>query len=155
MTRLGDMPGRHRQVEYKIAPTDSDFIIGSNSIHRTEDLYTEELRTIADPLNRLNKRLFDITTSLLLLILSPILLPFQKHKRHYYAHCWQVFIGKKSWVSTTYADTHNGIFAPEDALSHRTTPISPELKQRLHLRYLRNYKLSTDLQILMKNIFSI
>ena len=155
MTCLGNMPGRHRQVEYKIAPNDSSFIIGSNSIHRTEDLYTEELRTIADPLNRRNKRLFDIGTAMLLIILFPILLPFQRHKRSYFAHCWQVLIGKKSWVGVCHANTRNGIFAPEDALPRRNAPLNSELKQRLHLRYLRNYKLTTDLQILYKNIFSI
>ena len=155
MTRLENMPGRRRQVEYKIAPNDSDFIIGSNSIHRTEDLYTEELRTIADPLNRRNKRLFDIVTSLLLMLLFPILLPFQRNKKHYLAHCWQVFVGKKSWVGTAHADTRSGIFAPEDALPHHNTPLSPELRQRLHLRYLRNYRLTTDMQILTKNIFNI
>jgi GT2 family glycosyltransferase len=155
MTRLENMPGRRRQVEYKIAPNDSVFIIGSNSIHRTEDLYTEELRTIADPLNRRNKRLFDIATSLLLMLMTPILLPFQHNKRHYFAHCWQVFVGKKSWVGTAHADTRSGIFSPEDALPHRNTPLSPELRQRLHLRYLRNYRLSTDIQILTKNIFNL
>ena len=155
MTHLGNMPGKHRQVEYKIAPTDSNFIIGSNSIHRTEDLYTEEIRTIADPLNRRNKRLFDIISSILLILFSPILLPFQRHKQHYYAHCWQVLVGKKSWVGVAHANTRNGIFAPEDALPRPASSLSPELKQRLHLRYLRNYKLTTDLQILFSNIFNI
>ena len=155
MTHLGNMPGKHRQVEYKIAPTDSNFIIGSNSIHRTEDLYTEELRTIADPLNRRNKRLFDIISSMLLILFSPILLPFQRQKQHYFAHCWQVLVGKKSWVGVAHANTRSGIFAPEDALPRPASSLSPELKQRLHLRYLRNYKLTTDLQILFSNIFNI
>lgn len=164
MTALGGLSGRHRQVEYKIAPTDSSFIIGSNSIHRTEDLYTEELRTIADPLNRRNKRLLDIGSSLLLILLTPVLLPFQRHRRSYLPHCWQVLTGKKSWVGVAHADigreqspsaTRDGIFAPEDALPRRSAALSPELKQRLHLRYLRNYKLTTDLQILFINILRI
>ena len=164
MTALGGLSGRHRQVEYKIAPTDSSFIIGSNSIHRTEDLYTEELRTIADPLNRRNKRLLDVGSALLLILLTPVLLPFQRHRRSYLPHCWQVLIGKKSWVGVAHTDTNrekspsairDGIFAPEDALTRRSSALSPELKQRLHLRYLRNYKLATDLQILFMNIFRI
>ena len=164
MTALGSLSGRHRQVEYKIAPTDSSFIIGSNSIHRTEDLYTEELRTIADPLNRRNKRLLDVGSALLLILLTPVLLPFQRHRRSYLPHCWQVLIGKKSWVGVAHTDTNrekspsairDGIFAPEDALTRRSSALSPELKQRLHLRYLRNYKLTTDLQILFMNIFRI
>ena len=155
MTLMGNMPSRHKQVEYKIAPTDSDFIIGSDSIHRAEDLYTEELHTIANSLNRRNKRLFDIITSTLLILLFPILILFQRHKKHYLPHCWQVLTGKKSWVGTAYADTRSGIFAPEDALPHRSATLSPEVRQRLHLRYLRNYRLTTDMQILTKNIFNI
>lgn len=155
MTHLGNMPRRRREVEYKIVPTDSDFIIGSNSIQRAEDLYTEEIRTIADPLNRRNKRLFDIVAAILLLLFSPILLPFQRRRKLYYAHCWQVLTGRKSWVGTMHSDIRSGIFAPEDAIPHRASSLSPELRQRLHLRYLRNYKLANDIQILAKNILNI
>ena len=75
-----------------------------------------------------------------------------------------MLIGKKSWVGVAHTDTNrekspsairDGIFAPEDALTRRSSALSPELKQRLHLRYLRNYKLTTDLQILFVNIFRI
>ncbi|MBO4599385.1 MAG: glycosyltransferase [Bacteroidales bacterium] len=155
MTQLSHLPGNRRQVEYKIAPSDSDFIIGSHSISRAEDLYTEELRTIADPLNCRNKRLLDIITSLFLILLSPILFPFQQRKREYFHHCWQVLTGKKSWVGTTNGETPSGIFAPEDALPRRASSLSPELRQRLQLRYLRNYHLTTDLQILFKNLLNI
>ena len=155
MTKLGQMPGRHNPVEYKIVPNESDFIIGSNSINSAEDLYTEELRTIADPLNRRNKRIFDILSALLLIIFSPLLIPFQRRKKLYYTHCWQVLIGRCSWVGTSIDTTRPGIFGPEDALPRRASTLSPELKQRLHLRYLRNYKITSDIQILFKNLFNI
>ena len=155
MTKLGQMPGRHNPVEYKIVPNESDFIIGSNSINSAEDLYTEELHTIADPLNRRNKRIFDILSALLLIIFSPLLIPFQRRKKLYYTHCWQVLIGRCSWVGTSIDTTRPGIFGPEDALPRRASTLSPELKQRLHLRYLRNYKITSDIQILFKNLFNI
>lgn len=155
MTLLSQMPGRHNQVEYKIVPNDSDFIIGSNSINCIEDLYTEELLTIASPLNRRNKRILDIASSFMLILLSPLLLPFQQRRRLYYPHCWTVLTGRRSWVGTSRHETRPGIFAPEDALPRRTAGLSTELKQRLHLRYLRNYKITTDIQILMKNLFNI
>ena len=155
MTRLSRTPGHRSQTEYKIAPNDSDFIIGSNSISCAEDLYTEELRTINTPINRRNKRIFDVVTALLLILLSPIFIFFQKRKKAYYSHCWKVLVGSKSWVGTGDGSCSQGIFGPEDALPHRASSISPELKQRLDLRYLRNYKLATDIQILFKNLFNI
>lgn len=155
MTDLSQLPGRRQQVEYKIVPSESDFIIGSNSINSTEDLYAEELHTVVSPLNRRNKRLLDMATSLLLILLSPILFWFQGRKRLYFVHCWQVLTGRKTWVGTRGHETRPGIFGPEHALSAQPKYLSPELKQRLHLRYLRNYKIATDLQILAKNIFNI
>ena len=154
MTELSQLPSR-QQVEYKIVPSDSDFIIGSNSISSAEDLYAEELHTIVSPLNQRNKRLLDITTALLLILLSPILFWFQHRKKLYFAHCWKVLIGKKTWVGTRGNETRPGIFGPEHALSTHPKYLNSELRQRLHLRYLRNYKITTDLQIITKNIFNI
>lgn len=151
MSTLRSIPGHRTQVEYKIVPSDSDYIIGSNSIHSAEDLYTEELQTVSAPLNSRNKRMLDILSSFLLLVLSPLLFWPQRHKRNYFPHCWQVLTGHKSWVGT---DSH-AVFGPEDALPRRTSELSPELLQRLQLRYLRNYHLTTDLQILFRNLFNI
>ena len=61
-------------VDYKIAPAESDFIIGSESILSPDELYITELNTIATDTARRSKRLFDIGTALLLLLLSPLLL---------------------------------------------------------------------------------
>ena len=152
MTELNQMPGRRWMVEYKIVPSDSDFIIGSNSINSTEDLYAEELRTIATPLNRRNKRLLDIVSAMLLLVFSPVMIWVQNDKQHYFAHCWHVLTGRKTWVGTPGSETREPVFGPEDALPRRTTPLSPEVQKRLYLRYMRNYKLTTDIQILLKNI---
>lgn len=155
ISQPGYIYGRKGQVDFKIVPTDSDFIIGSNSINCAEDLYTEELKTIASPLNRRNKRMLDIATALILIVMSPILIWFQHFKEKYFVHCWQVLIGKKTWVGTSNGVTRKGIFGPEDGLPHKAKPISPEIIERLQLRYLRNYKLTTDIQIILKNIRNI
>ena len=153
MTQLAH--GRNSQVEYKIVPPESDFIIGSNSISSAEDIYSEDLLGIATPLNRRNKRLLDILSSTLLLLLSPLLFWFQHHKGTFFPHCWQVLTGRRSWVGTDDGSTRPGIFAPEDALTARATGLSNEVRQRIRLRYLRNYRPTDDLHILTKNIFKI
>lgn len=155
MTQLSHLPGRRQQVEYKIVPNESDFIIGSNSINSAEDLYTEELHTIVSPLNRRNKRLLDIFVAVLLILFSPVLFWFQHHKKNYFADCCQVLVGRKTWVGTEGNETKNGVFSPENALPGNVEKLSREVRKRLQLRYLRNYKLATDLQILIKNIRNI
>lgn len=153
-------------VDYKIVPSESDFIIGSNAISSSEDLYTIDLNTIATPLNQRNKRLFDIITSLLLITLSPLLFWFQRRKQHYFTHCFAVLVGKRSWVGYSESDNkrlaHNptleplphirrGIFTPKDMMPGNTLLDGA----RLNLRYARTYKVVTDLYILWKNLFNI
>ena len=99
--------------------------------------------------------MFDIVSSLLMTILSPLLIWFQRRKKTFYAHCWQVLRGRKTWVGTSGKETKMGVFGPEDLLPQRAAAISPEVRQRLHLRYVRHYKLTTDLQILLKNLRNI
>lgn len=128
-------------VRFKIVPSDSDIIIGSNTISSSEDLFSVDINTIDSPFNRRNKRLFDLISAALLLLLSPLHIWFQKQKSQVFPHLIQVLVGKKSWVHPT-----NGIFTPADILDHKPTDT-----QRLNQRYMRNYKLGTDVAILFKN----
>ena len=131
-------------VNYKIAPSDSDFVIGSDSILSRDDLYLDDLNTISTATCRRNKRFFDLATSLLLLILSPLLFWFQHRKKSYFAHCLTVLAGHCSWVGYP---GRQGVFSPSD-IAH---DLSPEVHERLLLRYMRRYRTSSDAAILMKN----
>lgn len=137
-------------VTYRIVPPESDFIIGSNSINCSEDLYTIDLNTIASPANQRNKRLFDIVTALLLLCLSPILLWFQKRRSDYLKHCLLVIVGKLTWVGY---EQHPGVFEPKDLTSRQPQNSTTErLNQQINLRYARSYKVSTDFLIVWRNM---
>lgn len=139
---------KEKNVEYKIVPSESDFVIGSNTISSREDLYTEELNTIDTPTNRRNKRIVDLATALLLILLSPILFWFQRRKKQYFPDCFRVFSGRYSWVG--YSATR-GIFSAADAV--RTDRAIN--KERIELKYARNYRPSMDLVIIWKNLFNI
>ena len=134
-------------VQYKIVPSDSDIIIGSNAISSYEDIFTVDLNTIDSPVNRRNKRIFDIISAGMLLCLSPVLFLFQKRKCNYFRDCWQVLVGKSTWVGY---EGRQGVFRPCDMVSGHDVD-----EQRLNLRYTRNYKLGSDIIILWKNIFNI
>ncbi len=131
-------------VEYKIAPSESDYIIGSETILSPDDLYITNLDTISTDTNRRVKRTFDIATSLLALLLSPILFWPQKRKNKYFGHCLSVLVGSLTWVGYT---GHRGVFSPSDLLPSAST----ELQERLLLRYMRHYRTATDTSILLRN----
>lgn len=132
-------------VEYKIAPLESDYIIGSESVLSPDDLYIADLNTISTDTSRRRKRLFDIGTSLILLLLSPLLFWFQKRKGSYFGHCLSVLVGSITWVGYT---NHRGVFSPADMLR---TDATEQLRERLTLRYMRHYSTATDFTILMRN----
>lgn len=155
-----------KNVEYKIIPSESDFVIGSNSISSPEDLFSEELNAVTTPMNRRNKRLFDIVSALALLLMSPVLFWFQKHKDNYFRDLFNVLVGRKTWVGD------NGIFSPADIISasphganERQQGSCPDEaeegqqiaggEQAVALRYARNYHIATDMTILWKNILKI
>ncbi len=132
-------------VEYKIAPTEGDYIIGSDSILSPDELYLADLDTISTDTCRRTKRLFDIGTSLLLLLFSPALFWFQRHKSRYFSDCFAVLIGRMTWVGYT---GHPGVFTPAVLLPDA----SPELQERLMIRYMRHYSTATDFTILFRNL---
>ena len=131
-------------VEYRIAPADGDFVIGSDSILSREGLFLDELTTISTDSCRRKKRLLDVGFAVLFLALSPVLFWFQQGKKGYYAHCLQVLCGSNSWVGYR---GKKGIFSPADIADNT----SPEMQERLMLRYMRHYKTSTDAAILLRN----
>lgn len=135
-------------VEYKIAPSVGDYIIGSETILTSDALYIADLDTISSDTSRRTKRMFDLGTALLLLLLSPLLFWFQRDKRHYFSHCLGVLAGRLTWVGYT---GHRGVFTP----SALQPEASPELQERLLLRYMRHYSTATDFSILTRNWNSI
>ncbi len=132
-------------VEYKIAPSESDYIIGSESVLSPDDLYIADLNTISTDTSRRRKRLFDIGTAMALLLLSPLLFWFQKRKGNYFGHCLSVLVGTLTWVGYT---NHRGVFTAADMLRGNATE---QLRERLTLRYMRHYSTATDFTILMRN----
>ena len=130
-------------VEYRIAPDGADYIIGSESILAADNLLLAELDTISTDTSQRTKRLFDMGTSTLLLILSPVLWWFQRDKGHYFKDCFKVLTGTLTWVGYT---GHKGVFSPWQPYP----TANQEQKDRLTLRYMRHYRTATDWQILLR-----
>ncbi len=144
-------------VTYKIAPGEGDYIIGSEVINSMEDLYAIDLYTLADNLPRRNKRILDTTVAILALLLSPILFWLQRSKHSYFTHCIQVLAGRKSWVGyegnePELPQLRVGIFTPLNLLPGRSKAQLSLNAHRLNVRYAKNYRLATDLSIILRNL---
>ncbi len=145
------------QVEYKIAPPESLFIIGSNSINDKGDFYLIDVPTLNNPVNKRNKKIFDLATSFILLLLSPILIWTSNNKSKYFSNILNVLIGKLSWVgykdsqNKHYKGIRNGVFSPTEMLEE--LPSDPAVTERLNALYAKEYKVFNDLRIVMKGMF--
>jgi len=144
-------------VDYKIAPEDSLSIIGSNSINTAGDLYTVNINAITNVENRRNKRLIDLASCLIFIILLPLLIFLVSKPLGLIRNIFLVLVSCRSWVSYI-RDEHyeverlpnirKGILNPLDAFGK--DKMSEEIKQRLNFIYARDYSTKTDLNIIMK-----
>ena len=139
------------QVEYKIAPENGMAIIGSNSIFSTEDMYAIPVHSIVQKENRIRKRLFDVCSALLLLLLLPLDIWFVREKGGFVRNIFQVLAGKKSWVGCQLQNPkylRPGVLHPVDAFSNHI--FSEEMIALADNLYTRDYKVKVDLMTMLK-----
>ncbi|HRO76076.1 MAG TPA: glycosyltransferase, partial [Crocinitomicaceae bacterium] len=144
-------------LDFKIAQPDTVYLIGSNSIETSGDLYMLNINQINSEKNIRYKRLFDIFGSLILTLGLPISIWFFKNKRNYIQNLISILLGKKSFVGyitdESKSTTNNlplikkGILTPDttNSLSDKNT------LNKVNLIYARDYSISKDLKILLKN----
>jgi GT2 family glycosyltransferase len=138
-------------VDFKIAPPDTLYMIGSNSIDTAGDLFMLETNSIHKPLNKRKKRIFDVVLSLLLLLSSPISVLFVKNKSGFFKSIFRVLTARMSWVG--YAEIAVGKSSLPALKKGAVTPLTgmPEMAHtqetadKLNLIYARDYKLRNDL----------
>ena len=142
-------------LEYKIAPPESSYIIGSNSINISGDIHVLDINSIGKKGNRRRKRCLDLSLSIIFFMFYPVLLFFVKYPRLFFHNIIYCFIGKKTWVGyypMPACDVQNklpklkkGVLSPIDSfnLEHLNT----ETIQQVNNLYARDYKIKNDLII--------
>ncbi len=149
--QLGDL-------EFKIAPNESQFIIGSNSINATGELYTLDIMGIMKKENKRAKRIFDIIGSLLLLGLSPILFLWILDPIEFIKNCITTLFGQNSWLGFAPGGKQEdilpkikpGILYPTDILKKKD--INQQVIDNLNLLYYKEYQVGNDFKLLIKNL---
>lgn len=166
-------------IEYKIAPPESMFIIGSQAINAPGNLYVLESNHIDKPGNHRRKRTFDVITAFLFLFTYPLLVWFVDYPMGFLGNIFFVLFGKKSWVGylietpqapcqkpqvqwekaiaqDTSADTlprlREGVLTPGDGLDTSTELPDPA---ELNTAYSKNYSLLYDAGIIRNGFRSL
>lgn len=143
------------ELEFKIAPPESMYIIGSKSIQGGGELFVFEINSISKNANRRNKRLLDLSVSLVFLLSIPLTIWFPKNKPGFVRNIFKVLFGRLTWVGF-FPDSgqqlpriRKGVLHPSDLLS--SDEQKPETRAKLNAVYAKDYRIRTDLSILMKN----
>lgn len=144
------------EIDFKIAPPESLYIIGSNSIEGSGELFIVDINSISKPQNRRDKRLFDIIVSIILTILSPLIIWFVKQKAGFLKNLVSVTLGKKSWVGFYKGSEQKlpklkqGVLHPGILLKQNEQ--REETFRKLNVIYAKDYHLGSDLKLLMSCI---
>ncbi|MEN9304148.1 MAG: hypothetical protein RL264_2577 [Bacteroidota bacterium] len=85
-------------IDFKIAPPSSNYIIGSNSIEKNGELYQLNFNAINQPEKLRSKRLFDVVSSLSIICFFVLIIWFYKNKKQFIFNIINVLTGKKTMV---------------------------------------------------------
>jgi len=147
-----------QETEFKIAPANSKFIIGSNSINSPGGFYeamqTNQLSTAA---NKRNKRILDVLIGLFIIVISPLLTFIYENKTRFIKNMLGVIFGKLSFVGYAKSElipilpkTKKGVLTPLHL--RKESNLTKDAIASINYEYAQNYTTSNDLTIIFKNI---
>ncbi|MFM8243908.1 MAG: glycosyltransferase family 2 protein [Crocinitomicaceae bacterium] len=147
------------KLDFKIAQPDTSFLIGSNSIENSGELYLLNINAISKSENKRIKRVLDVVISLTLFTLSPILIWIYKNKMAFLQNIVQVLLSKKTMIGYQFENStdtknyllpaiKNGVIPVQNWFSKNTSIPS----DNLNIIYARDYSPLIDLKLLLKNL---
>ncbi|MGK0251894.1 MAG: GT2 family glycosyltransferase [Gammaproteobacteria bacterium] len=150
-----------KRLQFKIAPPESAFIIGSNSIERGGNVFLMDLNAVNKASNKRRKRSLDFVLALVFLFSYLIIVWGVQEKVGFFRNILSVIGGQKSWVG--YAKTRatqpdlpqirTGVLNPMDRIRFLKTP--EETAKKLNAVYAREYGLRKDLAIVSSGFSSL
>jgi O-antigen biosynthesis protein len=146
-----------KDYEFKIHLPGSQSFVGSNSSSTSGDLYIIDRRfNLSDFAQIRNKRLVDIASSLLFIVIFPFIFFYVKRPGAFFAHCIKVLFGKMTWVGYSTAVFTNylpklrpGVIEPYNILAGYEP--ATEVKTHINKAYAQHYAPLTDVTLLLNN----
>jgi hypothetical protein len=105
---INSISGTKTGVRNKFHASGSSSIVGSDSKNDSGDyVASTKIYNIAKPINRRNKRLFDVVLAGIFILGFPVFIFLQKRPAGFYKNVFKVLAGKKTWVG--YATEENDL----------------------------------------------
>ncbi len=143
-------------VEFKIAPPGSGSIIGSNSIEISQDLYLISFNSIGKSINKRNKRIFDILSSMIIILGFPVFMFIFPSYSRIFLNCFNVIFGGYTWIGYCNTNSKEKLPPLKKAIYSLSggLPAHSENKpcKRLNLEYAGNYYVFRDFQVLWRSL---
>jgi hypothetical protein len=148
MSSVGD-----KRVEFKIAPPESLYIIGSGSIESTGDGSMMDVNSVQLVSNRRIKRILDVSIAVWVLLLSPCMLFFQKRPLQLIPNAANVLLGKYTWVAYAAGPSEQAkLPAIKRGILATTTSSDETHKRKMDVLYAKDYRVSNDLRIIWSKL---
>lgn len=130
-------------------------IVGSDSSTDSGEVISSENFNLSTQGAQRVKRLIDFLFSFLSILLFPLGILFTKNPFSFFAHCFSVLIGAKTWVGYVYPEKklpflREGVLAP-NGLTKSQQNLSIENLQLIDYWYAKEYHPSQDLKIIFRN----
>jgi hypothetical protein len=146
-----------RSLEFKIAPPETLYLIGSNSIETSGDIFIVDVNSLAKPINRRQKRVLDVGIALVLLACSPVVVLIQRKPISFLKNVVQVLFARKTWVGFKATSSKDklpplkpGVLNPLCMTPQNNW--NDEIAQKLNLVYAKDYKVANDLAMVWHNL---
>lgn len=143
-------------IEFKIAPPESLYIIGSNSIETSGDMFMVDVNSVLLQKNRRAKRLLDFSSSLIFIILSPFMWLIISNYGQFFQNIFLVILNRATWVGYAKCDKpdvnlprikpgvlHSLSYLPLNSLT-------VENCHKLNIVYARDYRVGRDLMLMWR-----
>jgi len=145
---------KNRRVTFKIAPPESLYLIGSNSIDDYGNMFAVSLTAVDKTSSKRKKRLFDLASSFMVIASLPVSILVVKSPRGLLKNLFLVTFGTKTWVGyqnlengTNLPQLKPGVLFPSDAIKSKT--LDQKTIQSLNNLYAKDYKIENDFNILI------
>lgn len=141
-------------VEMKIAPPESYFLIGSQSIDGVGNQVMVDINSISLPENKRKKRLLDIATSVFVFLFFVMIALLGRWRGHYFKAAIAVLLSQKTWVG--YAHKTAGLpQLPIPVILIYNEDLEQDQKAKHAMLYAKDYNVMNDLRVLLKTFFNI
>ena len=147
-----------KNINFKIIPEKSQFIIGSQSIYTHENYFTTELNHINSIENIRKKRNFDIYISFLLLLFSPIFVFIFGNYRLALKNIKSVIVGSKTWIG--YENSSENLKLPKIkqgvfSVLNSNKKLELDTIEKINIIYAKDYNLILETKIFLKKLFKV